>query len=304
MDLKLEGLSKPSCNLDQACEVNESLEEIMIEFVPSDKSSEVLEPADGSLDLPASLIPAQRSTILGRRFLAIAFVGSDQLGTTFFQPRSQRVAVSSLVVDQLARSTPDHAFSKQRLDESYFVWAGTFDQVATRRATTVREQQDLGPFAAFGLTYAKAPFFAEANVPSAIDSAWSILPWRSSLLTNRDHACLNNPDSDQCFKRRQQVGYEGKCDGKSRQRAPVRNTQAMASKQSREDARGRPPKGDGGGSSNKSEIRPHCSSVSSNSGSVLDTTLESASAEWDRVGIHGLLSTMNTQTKDNGLINY
>jgi hypothetical protein len=274
---------------------------MMVELVSRYKPSEVLKPADGSLDLPASLVPAECSTVLGWRLVSIAFVGSDEFGATFLQSESQRVAVSSFVVNQLARSASYDAIGEQRLDEVDFVGTGTFDQIATRHTFAIREQHDLGAFAAFGSTYAKAPFFADENVPSAIDSFRSILPWRSSLFTKRAHAFLNNPDSDHCFNRRQQVGYDGKCDGKSRQRAPVRNTQAMASKQSREDALGRPPKGDGGGSSNKSEIRPHWSSVSSNSGSVLDPTLKSASAEWDRVGIHGLLSTMNTQTKHNGL---
>jgi hypothetical protein len=274
---------------------------MMVEFVSGDKSSEVLQPANGPFDLPASLVPAKWSTVLGRQLFAIAFMGSDQLGAAFVQSRSQRVAVSGLVVNQLARSAVNNAIGEQRLDEGDFVGTGTFDQVATRRPLAVDKQHDFGAFAAFGFTYAKAPFFADENVPSAIDSARSILPWRSSLLTNRAQAFLKSPDSDHCFKRRQQVGYDGKCDGRSRQRAPVRNIQAMASKQWREDARGRPPKGEGGGSSNKSEIRFHCSSVSSNSGSVLDPTLESATAEWDRVGIHGLLSTMNTQAIDNGL---
>lgn len=274
---------------------------MMIEFVPRYKSSEVLKPADGSFDLPASFVPSECSTVLGWRLASIAFVGSDEFGTPSLQSASQRVAVSGLVIDQLARSASKDAIGEQRLDEFEFVGTGTLNHVATRRAPAVGEQHDLGAFAAFGLAYAKAPFFAEENVPSAIDSSRSILPWRSSLFTNRAHAFLNKPDSDHCFNRRQQVGYDGKCDGKSRHRAPVRSTHAIASKQSREDALGRPPKGDGRGSSNKSAMRPHWSSVSSNSGSVLDPTLDSASAEWDRIGIHGLFSTMNTQTKYNGL---
>ena len=273
----------------------------MIELVPRYKPSEVLKPTDRSFDLPASFVSSQCTTILGWWLVSIAFMGSDELGASFLQSESQRIAVSSLVVDQLARSTLYDAIGEQRLDEIDFVGASTFDQITTRRPLAVREQHNLGAFAAFGLAYAKAPFFADENVPSAIDSSRSIIPCRSSLFTKRAQAFLNNPDSDHCFNRRQHVGYEGKCDGKSRQRAPVRSTQAMASKQSREDALGRPPKGDGGGSSNKSEIRPHWSTVSSNSGSILDPTVESASTEWDRVGIHGLLSTMNTQTRENGL---
>lgn len=257
----------------------------MIELIPGYKSPEVLDPADGSLDLPPTFVSPECSPVLSRRLFSIGFVRSDKLDSAFSQTKSQRVAISGLVINQLARSAVNRSIAEERLDEINFVRAGTFNHVATGRTIAVGQQHDLGALAAFGLAYAKAPFFADENVPSAIDSSRSILPWRSSLLTKRDHAFLNKPDSVHCFRRRQQVGYEGKRDGKSRQRAPVRSTQVMASKQSREDARGRPPNGDGGGSSNKSEIKPHCSSVSSNSGSILDPTLDSASAEWDRCDI-------------------
>ena len=274
----------------------------MIELIPRYKSPKVLKPADGSLDLPASLVTSECSAVLSGRLGSIAFVGSDEFGATFSQTSSQGVAVSGLVVDQLARPTANGPIGEQRLDESHFMGTGTFNHVAARRAIAVGQQHDLGAFSAFGLAYTKAPFFADENVPSAIDSSWSILPWRSSWLTRRAHAFLNKPDSVHCFNRRQQVGYEGKCVGKSRQRAPVRSIHVMASKQSRDDARGRPPSGEGGGSSNKSEIKPHCSSVSSNSGSILDPTLESASAEWDLCDISLFPFTNCTHNISNGLI--
>lgn len=253
----------------------------MIELIPSYKSPEVVKPADGSLDFPSTLVSSECSAVLSGRFFAIGFVRGDKLNTSFSQTKPQRITIGSFVVDQLTRSTVNRSISEQRLDEINFVGTGTFNHVAAWRTVAVNQQHDFSALTAFGLAYTKAPFFADENVPSAIDSSRSISPWRSSLLTNRAHAFLNRPSSVHWFSRRQQVGYDGKCDGKSRHRAPVRSIQAMASKQSRDDARGRPPNGDGGGSSNKSEIKPHCSSVSSNSGSILDPTLDSASAEWD-----------------------
>ena len=257
----------------------------MIELIPCYKSSEVLKPADGTFNFPSSSVASEFAPILSSRFYAVAFVSSNEVDPTFEQAGSQRVAVSSGVVNQLSRPTTYGSVGEQRLNKIDFMGASAFDHVAARRTVTVGQQHDLCAFAAFGLAYAKAPFFADENVPSAMDSSRSIFPCRSSLLTKRAHAFLNKPDSVHCFSRRQQVGYDGKRSGRSRHRAPVRKIQAMASKQSREEARGRPPRGDGSGSSKRSEIRSHWSSVSSNSGSILGPTLNSASAEWDRCDI-------------------
>lgn len=257
----------------------------MIELIPCYKSSEVLKPADGTFDLPSSSVASELATILSSRSCAVALVRSNEVDSAFEKTGSQRVAISSCVVNQLSRPTTHDSVREQRLNKIDFMGAGAFDHVAARRTVAVGQQHDLGAFTAFGLAYAKTPFLADENVPSAMDSSRSISPCRSSLLTRRAHAFLNKPDSVHCFSRRQQVGYDGKWSGKSRHLAPVRKIQAMASKQSRQEARGRPPSGDGGGSSKRSEIRPHWSSVSSNSGSILGPTLDSASAEWDRCDI-------------------
>ena len=274
----------------------------MIEFIPRYKSPEVLKPADGPFDFPSSLVTSKLSFVLRWRFGAIAFVRSNQVDSSFEQTKSQWIAVSCFVIDQLSRSAMDCAIGEQRLDEIDFVRTGTFDHITARRTMAVGQQHDLGALASFGLTYAMAPFFADEKVPSAKDSSRSILPSRSSLLTKRAHAFLNKPDSVHCFNRRQQVTYDGKCEGISRHRAPVRSTQAIASKHSRGVARGRPPSGEGGGLSKRSEIKPHCSSVSSNSGSILDPTLDSASAEWDRCDISLFPFANCTHTIPNGLM--
>lgn len=258
---------------------------MMIELIPCYKPPEVLEPADGALDFPSSLVASEFSPVLCRRFDTIAFMRSNQVDSSAEQARPQKIAVGCFVIDQGSRSAMNCAIGEQRLDESDFVWTGTGDHIAARRSMAVGQQHDLSALAPFGLAYTKAPFFADENVPSAMDCSRSILPSRSSLLTNRAHAFLNKPDSVHFFKRRQQVTYEGKCGGRSRHRAPVRSIQAIASKHSRADAGGRPPCGEGGGLSKRSEIKSHCSSVSSNSGSILDPTSDSASAEWDRCDI-------------------
>lgn len=229
----------------------------MIELISCYKSSEVLQPADGSFNFPTLAVPPELSAVLSWRFDAIGFVRSNQVDPTFEKSRTQRIAVRSLIVDQLFWTTSNRAIGEQRLDEFDFMGTGTFNHVAARRTVAVNQQHDFGALAAFGLAYVKAPFLADENVPSAIDSSRSISPCRSSLLTRRAHAFLNRPDSDHSFNRRQQVGCDGKWSGKSRHRAPVRKIHAIASKQARDEARGRPPSGDGAGSLKRSEIKPH-----------------------------------------------
>jgi len=183
---------------------------MMVELIPCYKSPEVVQPTNGSFDFPPLSISPEFSPVLSRRFDAIAFVRSDQIDATFEKPRTQRVAVGSFVVNQLFRAATYSAFSEQRLDEIDFVRTGTFNHIAARRTVAVDQQHDLGALTSFGLAYAKAPFLADENVPSAMDSSRSISPSRSSLLTRRDHAFLNKPDSDHCFNRRQHVGCDGK----------------------------------------------------------------------------------------------
>lgn len=257
----------------------------MIELIPCYKSPEVLQPADGSFNFPSLSVASEFSKILSTWFNPVALVRSNQVDAAFEETKAQRITIGCSVVDQLSRSPMNDSVLEQRLDEIDFMGTGTFNRVAAGRTVAVDQQHDLGAFAAFRLAYTKAPFLADENVPSAMDSSRSISPCRSSLLTSRAHAFLNRPDSDHCFNRLQHVGCEGKRSGKSLHRAPVRRIHAMASKQSREVTRGRPPSGDGGGSSKRSEIKPHWSSVSSNLGSILDPTLDSASAEWDRCDI-------------------
>jgi hypothetical protein len=141
---------------------------------------------------------------------------------------------------------------------------------AQRQAGRIAVHHNLGAFAALGLAHAFTPFFAGENVPSANVSSVFTSPRASSRRSKRDHACSQMPASVQSRNRRQQVLGDGKCRGKSFQRAPVRRIQRMPATQSRAAAGGRPPCGDGVGTGNRSLIKNHCSSVSSVLGSVVD----------------------------------
>ena len=118
--------------------------------------------------------------------------------------------------------------------------------------------------------YVSFRFFAGENVPSPIVSSQltCFSPW--SFPSRRAHALENTPDSLHSFSRRQQVLGDGKCIGKSCQRAPVLSTQRTLSRQGRGSMRGRPPRRVMGGCGNRLAIKSHCSSLSCDLGSVLD----------------------------------
>jgi hypothetical protein len=239
-------------------------------FIASDQSAKVLHPADRALDFPASLDSTQLATVLGRRFAAVGAVSANQFDLSPGKTLSQRITVGGLIVKQSLWPARDDSRVEQRIDQGDFVGTGTGDGGGDRQAGSFTMNHDLGALAPLGLADVFSPFFAEANVPSAVDSFQSSLPWRSSFRSPRAHACDHAPVFVHSWCRRQQVLGDGKLFGKSFQRAPVRSTQRMPSTQRRDSSRGRPPLADGWGFTNTSSIKSHCSSLSSDSGSVLD----------------------------------
>src|SRR4051812_31307124 len=132
-------------------------------FVTSNEPAEVLEPSNGSLDLPASSVAAELSPVLRRRLFAVLAVRTHEFNAAFFQSCSQRVAVGGQVVDQPARLSRKNPLFKQRFDQRYFVGAGASDLSAQRKTAAIREDHDLAALAALRLTYAQPPFFADEN---------------------------------------------------------------------------------------------------------------------------------------------
>jgi hypothetical protein len=271
-------------------------------FVTHDQPPKALKPADGAFDFVASAVAAKPSRVLRARFHAVVPMRTDQLNAAFQKSRSQGIAVSRGIVQKVFGQTMKPTLLKQWLHQRDFVRAGTGDLSAPRQSAGVAQKQDASTFAAPRFADAWSPLFAGQNVPSPMDSVVFRTPARSSRHNSRDQAFAQAPQPVQSRWRRQQVLGEGKCSGRSFQRAPVLSTQLTPSKQARDVAGGRPPFGDRLGSGNKSAISDHCSSVSSTVGSVLDPVeAPTASQSWDP-GISDLLSTsLNTHERHRGL---
>lgn len=238
------------------------MEQLSVPFIPSDDSAEVLEPANGSFNLPTSAVAAELSSVLRRRTTPSSSVRTNQFDAALFQAVPQGLTVRRFVIDESTWPAVAHSMIQEWLDQFHFVGTGAGNLSTERQSITIDEDHDLSPLAAFGLTNAFSPFFADENVPSAMVSSQSRRPLRSSLFSNRFQAWSQTPDSVHCWCRRQQVAGEGKCGGRSFQRAPVRKIHRIPSTHSRGGMRGLPPSGDGGSSENRSAINNHCSSVS------------------------------------------
>ena len=266
-------------------------------LISRNQASEVLQPADGTLDFPSSSVATKFSAILGGWLPAAFTMWTDEFRPTFIESTTQRVTVGCFVVDQSSRPTSDDALIEQRLDQRYLSRTGTRDRRRERQPMPVGEDHGLSALASLGLAYQITPFFAEENVPSAIVSFQLMRPFRSSLRSKRAQASSQIPASVHRWSRRQHVVGDGKDLGRSFHRAPVRSIQRIPSTQLRGSIGGRPRQPVRASCGNRSEISRHCSSVSSCLGSILDPAGQFARKSRDRTDM--VVSFLTTNTDQN-----
>jgi hypothetical protein len=270
-----------------------------VELVSCHQPSKGLEPTDGAFNDPPLAVPTQWAAILSGRPSAASAMGTDQFDAVSGQTLSQRIAICGAVIDESSGDEGGDGLIEQRLDESNFRGARAVDVDRQRQAGTVDQKHELSALAPLRGTNQIAPFFAGANVPSAKPCSQSISPRRSSCSSNRRQAWSHTPLLDHSTKRLQQVTYEGNDRGKSFQRAPLRSTHRIPSRHRRALHLGRPPRGSDARIGKQSEISSHCSSVSCSGGRFeagfrLDPTCSTV-----RVGINGLLSSIDTKPNTN-----
>ena len=66
-----------------ASELGESQEVCFVSFVARDQATVVLQPGEQALDLPSSLVAAQRAPVLGGCALSASAMGTDHLDAAF-----------------------------------------------------------------------------------------------------------------------------------------------------------------------------------------------------------------------------
>jgi hypothetical protein len=116
------------------------------------------------------------------------------------------------------------------------------------------------------------PFWAGAKAQSSARSEVSSDPASARSASTTRHAPSPTSSPVHATGRRQQVAGGGKWSGTSRHRRPLRSTKAMASKQARSSARGRPPFGLGRYGGSGGATRSPRRSLSSRSRATLGRT--------------------------------
>jgi len=241
-------------------------------LVTNDQPAKIADPADRAFDFPSPAVTTKLAAVLHFRFDSVPPMGTNQINPAPPQSLSQRIGVGRLVIDQSRRilSRPSSAcprngdFLQRRFDQRDFVRRRRGKLYSQRHTLAIRHHHKLRTFSAFGLSDAFTPFFADENVPSAKHSYHFNCPAASNVPSNARHASNKTSASSHARNRRQQVLAEGKCLGKSFQRAPLRKTQSTPSKHGRFGTGFWPPFSDASGSGNSGSITAHCLSVISN----------------------------------------
>ena len=76
------------------------MEQVGVEFKSGESTSKVFDPRNGAFNFPAATVSAELSSVLRGAFFSSLLVRRYQLGPSFFQSRSKRVAVRGFVVDK------------------------------------------------------------------------------------------------------------------------------------------------------------------------------------------------------------
>src|SRR5574340_815681 len=231
--------------------------------IAHDQSAEVAKPSEGAFHDPASLIAAQRSTVLRRRFASILPMRHDQLNAARRQLLAQGVAIVTPVGDQAAGLLPGTTAAmpvpyadrlERRRDQLDLRRGSSVKVVSQRKTLAVDHHHPLRALAPLGFPDSRAPFLAGAKLPSRNDSL-HFNCWRSFNSPRKARQMVSQTScSSQSRSLRQQVEGEGNSSGKSCQRAPLRNIHKMPSNALRSLTGGRPPFGRGGRLGSKGRI--------------------------------------------------
>jgi hypothetical protein len=175
-----------------------------VAFVTNDEPAEVLKPSKQSFDFPASAVSAQTTPVL-RSVLAIAPVRRDYFDSVLPQFGIQLVRIISIVTDQILGSFRDGHLDQSRVDKLHLMRRRTFNTKANRQTVAICHSHDLGSLATLRLPDFRAPFLADAKLPSMNASRMSRKPLDRKSAAKASNIPLRIPDRTHCWKRRWQV---------------------------------------------------------------------------------------------------
>ena len=222
-------------------------------------------PSDRSLDLPATAVASKFSPILGLGADATTSMRTNQVPSLGEQTGSQFIAVIRSIGDQRSRCFGDRDFIDDGFDQRDLSRRSTFGPACEWNSLTIHHHQPLCTFSPLGFADSVAPFFAGEKLASTNTSSQSSKPCSSSVSRKECQIRRSTSSPSHSANRRQHVLGDGYRSGKSRQRAPLRNTHKIPSKHARSSAAGRPPLGERLRFGMNGLILAHCSSVTKTS---------------------------------------
>ncbi len=251
--------------------MEESLEYCENAVVTYLNAPEVLQPSVGALDFPALAVASQFAFVLKATTADVLPIGDNQFGPAPAKAPAQGIGIVAAIGNHPLemRTRPSAALARDlHLGERAF-GETTLGQLRGRKlcsdryAVVVDHHHALRTFPTTGFADRGAPFLAVMKVASRKASSQSSNRRWSSIDNSFRHAFSHTSCSSQLRNRRQHVEPSGNSSGRSRHRAPVRNTQRMPSRHSRLPAhdRARPSLRRLGSGNNGSSIF-HCSSLS------------------------------------------
>lgn len=233
-------------------------------FVTNDKTAEVVEPREDSLDLPAATVATELSTVL-RFGETIAAIRRNQVNAAVLKKTSvQSIAVIRFVADKPLGKILRPRGIEGLFDQPYLVRRSVGHAGGDRKTMAVCDRHDLAALAAFRFADCVAPFLAPEKEPSIKASVKSSLPRCSKSWASAARIWAKTPSWVHCWNRRWQVWYGGYLSGRSFQGAPVLKTHKMPLSTSRGSRAGRPrPPGFRCIGGTSGSMRRHCSLVRS-----------------------------------------
>lgn len=159
-----------------ATKLDHAEEILRVPLVAHHEAAKVVQPREQALDLPPTTIAPQRPSVLPLRCCRIRAMRRDQFDALVGNFKSKPIAVVRVTLDQALRDVVDEARGKRLMHERHLMRRSASEAYGERKTGAVCDRRDLGALAALGLSDARAPFFAEANVPSKKHSRTSRPP--------------------------------------------------------------------------------------------------------------------------------
>src|ERR1700675_2240981 len=162
---------------DEAAELEHAEEVGFVIFPPIDKSSEVVEPGEETLDFPAVAVTAQFAAVLSVLTATIVLVGCNEPNAVFLpQALVQRIAVVGTVADHAFWLGSGEALFDGGFDELAFMRRSAGDAAGDRKTMAVCDRHDFTAFSAASRADSSAPFFAALKLAAMKVSDRSSLP--------------------------------------------------------------------------------------------------------------------------------